>query len=76
MALLLQAAAQAAPESKPILEINPDHALVSKIKEEQDEQRFHLWSSVLLEQALLAEGETLIDPAAFVKAVNQLLVAH
>ena len=49
---------------------------MSKIKEEQDEQRFHLWSSVLLEQALLAEGETLIDPAAFVKAVNQLLVAH
>jgi len=73
MARLLEAAGQAAPETKPILEINPDHVLVTKVKAESNDDRFNLWSSVLLEQALLAEGESLNDPAGFVKSMNQLL---
>jgi molecular chaperone HtpG len=72
---LLKAAGQKSPESKPILEINPIHALVQRLKEESDEQRFGDLAQILFDQALLAEGGTLDDPAGFVKRLNQLMLA-
>jgi molecular chaperone HtpG len=62
------------PDSKPILEINPDHTLVERMKHEQDEARFAQWTHLLFEQAMLSEGAQLEDPAAFVKRMNSLLV--
>ena len=74
MQRMLQAAGQAFPESKPILELNPDHALMAAVKAENDEARVKQWSHVFLNQALLAEGEQLKDPSLFVKELNQLLI--
>jgi molecular chaperone HtpG len=71
---LLKAAGQKAPTSKPILEINPHHRLLMRLKSETDEPRFNDLSKVLFDQALLAEGGTLDDPAGFVRRVNQLLL--
>ena len=71
---LLKAAGQTAPASKPILEINPHHRLLTRLKSETDETRFNDLSRVLFDQALLAEGGTLEDPAGFVRRVNQLLL--
>jgi len=71
---LLKAAGQKSPDSKPILEINPHHALVQRLKDEGDEQRFSDLSQILFDQALLAEGGTLEDPAGFVKRLNQLML--
>jgi len=71
---LLKAAGQKAPASKPILEINPHHRLLERLKVEGDETRFRDLSQVLYDQALLAEGGTLEDPAGFVRRVNQLLL--
>jgi molecular chaperone HtpG len=72
---LLKAAGQKSPDSKPILEINPHHALVQRLKDEGDDQRFADLSQILFDQALLAEGGTLEDPAGFVRRLNQLLLA-
>ena len=69
---MLKAAGQEAPDMKPILEINPEHPLVLKLK--ADDQRFDEWANVLFDQALLAEGGQLNDPASFVKQVNALLL--
>jgi molecular chaperone HtpG len=69
---MLKAAGQNAPESKPILEINPDHPLVQRLKYE--EAKFEDWSSILFDQAMLAEGGTLTDPAGFVKRLNDMLL--
>ena len=69
---MLKAAGQNAPESKPILEINPDHPLVQRLKYE--EAKFNDWSSILFDQAMLAEGGTLTDPAGFVKRLNEMLL--
>lgn len=71
---LLKAAGQKVPSTKPILEINPRHPLVQRLKYEADEQRFGDWSHVLFDQALLSEGGQLEDPATFVKRLNQLLL--
>ena len=71
---LLKAAGQKVPSTKPILEINPRHPLVQRLKYETDEQRFGDWSHVLFDQALLSEGGQLEDPATFVKRLNQLLL--
>ena len=71
---LLKAAGQKVPSTKPILEINPRHPLVQRLKCETDEQRFGDWSHVLFDQALLSEGGQLEDPATFVKRLNQLLL--
>jgi molecular chaperone HtpG len=71
---LLRAAGQRVPGSKPILEINPTHPLVQRLKEEIGKERFGDWSSILFEQALLAEGGTLEDPGSFVKRLNQLML--
>ena len=62
------------PSTKPILEINPRHPLVQRLKYEADEQRFGDWSHVLFDQALLSEGGQLEDPATFVKRLNQVLL--
>ena len=69
---ILKAAGQNVPTSKPILEINPSHPLVERLKEEK--QRFSDWSRLLFDQALLAEGGTLEDPAGFVRRTNELLL--
>ena len=72
LARMLKAAGQSAPLSQPILEINPTHPVVLRLKGE--EQRFDDWAAVLFDQALLAEGGQLDDPASFVKRVNQLML--
>jgi len=73
---MLKAAGQNAPESKPILEINPNHPLVTRLKYESvDSPQFADWSHILFDQAMLAEGGALADPAAFVKRVNEMLLA-
>jgi len=71
---LLKAAGQKAPAFKPILEVNPHHRLLTRLNAESDEGRFKDLSQVLYDQALLAEGGTLEDPAGFVRRVNQLLL--
>ena len=71
---LLKAAGQKVPPSKPILEMNPHHPLVQRLKYEGDQQRFDDWSNVLFDQALLSEGGQLEDPAGFVKRLNQLML--
>ena len=71
---MLKAAGQKTPESKPTLEINPSHVLVERLKSEKDEARFNDLAHVLFDQALLAEGGQLNDPASFVKRMNSLLV--
>jgi molecular chaperone HtpG len=70
---LLKAAGQAAPTVKPTLEINPSHALVTRLNSETDDARFADWANLLFEQALLAEGGQLDDPASFVRRLNGLL---
>lgn len=70
---MMQAAGQAMPSSAPILEINPEHRLVESLKSEQDDDKFADRASILLSQALLAEGRSLDDPANYVKLVNQYL---
>ncbi len=70
---MLKAAGQQAPDTKPILEINPEHPLLVKLK--SDDRQFDEWTQVLFDQALLAEGGQLQDPAAYVKRINQLLLA-
>jgi molecular chaperone HtpG len=72
LARLLKAAGQKAPASAPILEVNPAHPLVLQLK--QADGKFDDWASVLLDQALLAEGGQLDDPATFVKRINQLML--
>jgi len=69
---MLKAAGQAAPDTKPILEINPHHPLVQRLKYE--EAKFDDWSSLLFDQAMLAEGGQLADPAGFVKKLNDMLL--
>ena len=73
LARILKAAGQKAPASQPILEINPNHPAVQRLKYE--ETRFSDWANLLLEQAILAEGGTLDDPAGFVKRINDLMLA-
>ncbi|NOU00283.1 MAG: molecular chaperone HtpG [Gallionella sp.] len=72
MMRMLKAAGQKAPTSKPILEINPTHPVVVRLKAEQ--KHFDDWTAVLFDQALLAEGGQLDDPAGFVKRVNHLML--
>ncbi len=71
---MLKAAGQQVPGSKPILEINPQHPLVQRLKYESEGARFDDWSHVLFDQALLAEGGQLEDPASFVKRLNTLML--
>ncbi len=70
---ILKAAGQTVPESAPSLEINPDHALIKRLSEESDDQRFEDLAVVLFCQACLAEGRKLDDPGAYVRRMNRLL---
>ncbi len=72
---MLKAAGQDAPEVKPILEVNPQHPLVKRLEAEPD-AGFDAWAGLLLDQAMLAEGASLKDPAAFVKRMNALLLGQ
>ena len=72
---MLKAAGQKVSESKPVLEINPDHLLVQKLKTELGTERFGDWSHLLFDQALLAEGGQLQDPAGFVKRMNSMILS-
>ena len=73
LARMLKAAGQNAPETKPILEVNPTHKLVKRLENETEEGLFGDLAHVLFDQALLAEGGTLDDPASFVKRMNSLI---
>jgi len=74
MQQMLRQAGHEVPLSKPDLEINPTHPLVSRLKDESDDERFASWSNVLLDQAMLSEGGQLDDPVAFVNRLNDLLL--
>ncbi len=73
MQRLLESAGQSVNRTLPILELNPEHAILQKMKSESNQQRIEQWSKVLLSQSLIAEGEQLDNPADFVKELNQLL---
>ncbi|HEY9191913.1 MAG TPA: molecular chaperone HtpG, partial [Methyloversatilis sp.] len=73
LARILKSAGQEAPISKPILEINPQHPVVQRLRSE--DAHFDDWAAVLFDQALLAEGGALEDPASFVRRMNQLMLA-
>ncbi len=73
MQRLLKEAGHAMPGSKPVLEINPDHPIVKRLEQEKDDDRFRDWSEILFDQAILAEGGQLEDPAGFVHKLNQML---
>jgi len=74
MQRLMKQAGHDVPLSKPSLEINPEHALVKRLRGEQDSERFAAWSRLLFEQAMLTQGAQLDDPTAFVKRLNSILV--
>ncbi|MFN9104734.1 MAG: molecular chaperone HtpG [Betaproteobacteria bacterium] len=74
LARMLKAAGQDAPKARPILEINAEHALVKKLDSAESAERFDDLANILLDQAVLAEGGVLEDPAAYVRRVNALLV--
>ncbi len=75
MAKLFAAAGQKVPEVKYLFEINPDHALVKRAADTEDEAHFAEWIELLLDQALFAERGTLEDPNQFIRRMNQLLIA-
>jgi molecular chaperone HtpG len=71
---ILKAAGQDVPASRPILEVNPQHPIVRRLEEESDESRFSDWSHILFDQATLAEGGQVEDPATFVRRLNELML--
>lgn len=71
---LLKAAGQDVAEIKPIFELNPTHSLVTLLRDEKDAERFKEWAQILFDQALLAEGGQLKEPALFVQRMNKLLL--
>jgi molecular chaperone HtpG len=70
---MLKAAGQALPETKPNLEVNLDHPFLKRLTSETDKEKFGRLARVLFDQAVLAEGRQLDDPAQFVKSLNELL---
>ena len=74
MQRILKEAGHDLPSSKPILEINPDHPIVRKLESEKSKKKFADWYSILFDQAVLAEGGQLEDPAGFVAKLNKMLV--
>jgi molecular chaperone HtpG len=74
MRQILEASGQKVPDSKPIFEFNPAHPLIEKLDNEQSEERFGDLSHILFDQAALAAGDSLKDPAAYVRRLNKLLV--
>ena len=74
MRRMLEQAGQAMPESKPVLEVNLDHLLLKQVSAVESDQEFKDWAELLYEQAVLAEGGQLDDPAGFVQRVNRLML--
>ena len=74
MRKIMEAAGQAMPDTKPTMEINVEHPLLKRLDQESDEDRFADLAQILLDQAFLAEGSTLDDPATYVARLNRLLV--
>ncbi|TLG88820.1 molecular chaperone HtpG [Pseudomonas edaphica] len=74
MRQILEASGQKVPDSKPIFEFNPAHPLIEKLDGEQSEERFGDLTHILFDQAALAAGDSLKDPAAYVRRLNKLLV--
>lgn len=75
MQQLMKQAGHDVPTSKPVLEVNPDHAMLKRMDQEVDEDRFGDWVSLLYDQAMLAEGGTLEDGAGFVRRLNEMLLS-
>ena len=71
---ILDAAGQRIDATRPILEVNPDHPMVSRLAAEADPDRCKDWASLIFDQALLSEGGRLEDPAAFVRRMNEVIV--
>ncbi|MFV3388082.1 molecular chaperone HtpG [Pseudomonas sp. NY15364] len=74
MRQILEASGQKVPDAKPIFEFNPAHPLIERLDAEPDEDRFTDLSHILFDQAALAAGDSLKDPAAYVQRLNKLLV--
>jgi molecular chaperone HtpG len=74
MRKIMEAAGQKVPDSKPIFELNTEHPLVQKLDREADEERFGELASILFDQACLAEGRQLNDPASYISRLNKLLL--
>lgn len=74
MRRMLEAAGQALPEAKRVLEINPEHPLIVKMDQQADEDRFKEMAEIIFEQSQLAEGSQLQDPAGYVDRINKLLL--
>ena len=74
MRQILEASGQKVPDSKPVFEFNPGHPLIGKLDQETDSGRFDDLSRVLFDQAALAAGDSLKDPAAYVRRLNKLLL--
>jgi molecular chaperone HtpG len=74
MQMMMKAAGQNMPVTKPILELNPEHALVKQLQALTDDDKLDDWSHILFDQAMLAEGGQLEDPSAFVKRMNQMMM--
>ena len=75
LARVLKSVGQDAPQTRPTLEVNLDHPLVRRLEAEQDESRFDDLGMILFDQAQLAEGGQLDDPAAFVGRLNKLMMS-
>ena len=75
MQRLFKEAGHEVPTSRPVLEINPDHPIVKKLDAEKSKKKFADWSDILFDQAMLAEGGQLEDPAGFVAKLNDMLVS-
>ena len=74
MRRMLEQAGQAMPDSKPVLEVNLDHQLLKQVSAIDSDEEFKDWAELLFEQAVLAEGGQLEDPAGFVQRVNRLML--
>jgi len=74
MQRILQSIGQDVPAGKPIFELNPEHAIVKRLRDEQDDALFQEWTEILFDQSVLAEGGQLKDPATFVSRLNKLLL--
>ena len=75
MQQMFKQAGQEMPANKPVLEVNATHPILDLMDKEQDEDKFANWSRLLLDQAMLAEGEQLADGAGFVKRMNEMFMA-
>jgi molecular chaperone HtpG len=74
MRRMLEQAGQSLPDSKPVLEVNLDHQLLKQVSAVESEEEFKDWAELLFEQAVLAEGGQLEDPAGFVQRMNRLML--